>query len=75
MFTAELTYEELSMFITSHDLKRMEKFTKNMVDYHFIMDLIPTFARLYFLNQMGESCKVSAVQAVSLFIIIFAFNR
>jgi N-acetyltransferase 10 len=38
-------------------------YSNNLVDYHLIMDLIPTLAKLYFLNQMGD-VHMSAVQSV-----------
>jgi len=34
-----------------------------MADYHLIMDLVPSLARLYFLNMMGDT-HFSAVQSV-----------
>lgn len=38
-------------------------YSNNMADYHLIMDLIPSLARLYFLNMMGDT-HFSAVQSV-----------
>lgn len=35
-----------------------------MVDYHLIMDLIPTVARIFFLKQLGD-VSLSAAQCVS----------
>jgi N-acetyltransferase 10 len=57
-----LTREELSNAVTPHDLKRLEAFCNNMVEYRVIMDLIPTLAKLYFLNQLGVEGRVSAMQ-------------
>lgn len=34
-----------------------------MVDYHLIMDLIPTVARIFFLKQLGD-VSISAAQCV-----------
>jgi N-acetyltransferase 10 len=36
--------------ITVYDLKRLESYSNNMVDYHLIMDLVPTLARHHFLG-------------------------
>lgn len=36
-----------------------------MVDYHLVMDLIPTVARIFFLKQLGD-VSLSAAQCVSL---------
>ena len=30
------------------DLKRLESYSKNLVDFHLIMDLVPTLAKIYF---------------------------
>ena len=30
------------------DLKRLESYSKNLVDFHLIMDLLPTIAKIYF---------------------------
>ena len=38
-------------------------YSRNMVDYHLIMDMIPAISRLYFLNQLGD-LALSAAQSV-----------
>lgn len=38
-------------------------YSRNMVDYHLIMDMVPTIARMFFLSQMGDIC-LSAAQSV-----------
>lgn len=50
------------MFIP-YDLKRLEMYSRNMVDYHLIMDMVPTIARMFFLSQMGD-ISLSAAQSV-----------
>ncbi|KAJ7422622.1 N-acetyltransferase 10-like protein [Willisornis vidua] len=37
-------------------------YSRNMVDYHLIMDLVPAMARLFFLHQLGDM-SLSAAQA------------
>lgn len=59
-----LTKTELDLFMTSYDIKRLEMYSNNLVDYHLIMDLLPTLARFYFLNLM-KTTSFSAVQSVS----------
>lgn len=49
--------------MTTYDVKRLEMYSNNLVDYHLITDLIPTLARLYFTNNLGD-VQLSAVQAV-----------
>ena len=51
----ELTKAELDLFLTPHDLNRLEKYAQNMVDYHMVMDLLPTLARLYFTRRLDVS--------------------
>ena len=51
------------MYFTKYDVKRLELYAQNMVDYHLIVDLLPSISRLYFLNQMDV--QLSIVQSVS----------
>lgn len=49
--TGEIKPEELNMVITPYDVKRLKSYAKNLVDYHMIVDLIPSLGRLYFLQR------------------------
>lgn len=60
---AALGREQLEALFLPYDLKRLEMYSHNMVDYHLIMDLIPAISRLYFLNQLGD-LALSAAQSV-----------
>ncbi|KAK3929460.1 RNA cytidine acetyltransferase [Frankliniella fusca] len=60
-----LSSAELEVLMTKYDLKRLEMYTNQLVDYHLIMDLLPPLARFYFLNQLGEM-HLSAAQAAIL---------
>uniref|UniRef100_A0A8C1T4E8 RNA cytidine acetyltransferase n=1 Tax=Cyprinus carpio TaxID=7962 RepID=A0A8C1T4E8_CYPCA len=51
---AALTSAELAATFTPYDLKRLEMYSRNMVDYHLIMDMIPVIAHMYFLKQLGD---------------------
>ena len=44
-------------FVSLYDLKRMEAYTKNMVDYHLILDLLPTVARFFFLKKFKSTLR------------------
>uniref|UniRef100_A0A8C5W9M5 RNA cytidine acetyltransferase n=1 Tax=Leptobrachium leishanense TaxID=445787 RepID=A0A8C5W9M5_9ANUR len=55
----------LQAAFTPYDLKRLEMYSQNMVDYHLIMDLIPTVSRLFFLQHLGE-LHLSAAQSALL---------
>ncbi|KAM9376570.1 RNA cytidine acetyltransferase isoform 1-T2 [Pholidichthys leucotaenia] len=60
-----LSSSELAVYFSPYDLKRLELYSQSMVDYHLIMDLIPTVARLFFLKQLGE-VSLSAAQCALL---------
>lgn len=60
-----LSKTELDVYVTKYDIKRLEMYSNNLVDYHLIVDLIPIISRIYFLNQMGDT-QVSAVQSAIL---------
>jgi N-acetyltransferase 10 len=46
--TTKLNKAQLESFISVFDLKRLESYSKNLVDFHLIMDLLPTIAKIYF---------------------------
>lgn len=59
--TQALTRNELDYEFTSYDLKRLELYSQNMVDYHLIMDLMPSLSKLFFLKKIS-GFSLSAVQ-------------
>ncbi|KAL7992270.1 hypothetical protein Chor_016526 [Crotalus horridus] len=62
---SSLSRNELEAVFIPYDLKRLEMYSRNMVDYHLIMDMIPTISRMYFLNKFGDM-SLSATQAALL---------
>lgn len=62
----ELTKEELGLHLSAYSIKRLEMYCQNLADYHLIVDLIPTLARLYFLNRLGEVSLTFAQTAILL---------
>jgi N-acetyltransferase 10 len=60
---SQVTYEEIHFFFSSRDLKRLESYSRNLVDYHMIMDLLPALAVLYFGGKFGETASLPKVQA------------
>lgn len=50
--------------LSAYKVKRLEQYANNMVDYHQVMDLLPTLAHLYFSGDIRV--HLSAVQEVSL---------
>lgn len=59
---APLAKSELDPLLSPFDLKRLESYANNMLDYHVILDLIPTLANLYFVGRLKGSVKLSGVQ-------------
>lgn len=49
-----LKTESLRMYLDSEDLKTLDKYSKNMSDYHLINYLVPRLAEMYFLNRLGS---------------------
>jgi N-acetyltransferase 10 len=45
------------MLLTPFDLKRLESYANNMLDYHVILDLMPCVANLYFQKRLGALNK------------------
>lgn len=62
----ELTRKQLDEIFTPFDLKRLESYANNLLDYHVIVDLLPTLALIYFSGKFGDSLVVSSVQSAIL---------
>jgi len=58
--------DELHLYLTPHDMKRLENYGRNLCDHHLVTDLLPVVARLYFTGRFGDSFNVSSVQAALL---------
>lgn len=50
----------MSTILSPYDLKRLESYANNMLDYHVILDLLPLVADLYFSDRLKLS--LSGVQ-------------
>jgi len=46
--------ELLSVHLTHHDMKRLELYSRNMVDHHMILDLLSTISRMFFLGRLSN---------------------
>lgn len=55
---------ELTQMLTLHDLKRLESYARNLLDYHVCVDLLPPIARSWFLNTTPVT--ISTLQAAIL---------
>jgi len=62
-----LVRSDLDVYMTPFDLKRLDSYSKNMLDYHVILDLVPTIALLYFTGRLkGKVTLTPAYQAILL---------
>lgn len=68
-----LTKQELDDIFSPFDLKRLDSYANNMLDYHVILDLLPKIAELFFTGRIrsgsddgtatnAEAVKLSGVQ-------------
>ena len=62
----KLTADELEVFLSPHDLKRLELYGRNLCDHHLVTDLLPTISQLYFSGRLGHEFSLSSVQAALL---------
>ena len=56
----------LEYFISLSDFNRLKSYTKSQVDYHLILDLVPTIARLYFTGTLGKGINLGYTNQVIL---------
>ncbi|PIL22780.1 hypothetical protein GSI_15475 [Ganoderma sinense ZZ0214-1] len=54
---------ELSILLSPFDLKRLDSYANNQLDYHVVMDLLPAVGQLYFERRLGADVRLSAVQS------------
>ncbi|EFA83474.1 putative N-acetyltransferase [Heterostelium album PN500] len=52
--TATLTNSELELSLSSYDIKRLESFANNIVDFNVIIDMLPTIGKLLFRGQIND---------------------
>ena len=52
--------------ITVYDHNRLESYSKNMVDFHLIIDLVPRLAKMYFMGHFKQSMRLSFMHSAIL---------
>ena len=57
-----LAKAELDHLFSPFDLKRLDSYANNMLDYHVILDLLPTIATLFFTGRISDSSSPESVQ-------------
>ncbi|PLW14519.1 hypothetical protein PCANC_12966 [Puccinia coronata f. sp. avenae] len=58
-----LSGEEISRYFSPFDLKRLQSYSNNMLDYHVILDLLPSLTELYFSGKFDAETRLSGVQS------------
>lgn len=61
--TKALSKGELDAMFSPFDLKRLDSYANNMLDYHVILDMIPSIANLYFTSRLSPSVSLTGVQS------------
>jgi N-acetyltransferase 10 len=57
-----LTKEALDAQLSPFDMKRLDSYANNRLDYHVIVDLLPLIATLFFTDQLPSDVSLSSVQ-------------
>ncbi|KAJ9648592.1 N-acetyltransferase 10 [Coniosporium tulheliwenetii] len=57
-----LKKRDLDELFSPFDLKRLDSYANNMLDYHVILDMLPTIATLFFTGRFGAAVSLSGVQ-------------
>lgn len=61
-----ITKAELDALLSAYDLKRLDSYANNMLDYHVILDMLPAIATLYFTGRLKGQVKMSGIQTAIL---------
>ncbi|KAM0799164.1 putative nucleolar ATPase Kre33 [Usnea florida] len=58
-----LTKADLDDSFSPFDLKRLDSYANNMLDYHVILDMIPPIAQFHFTNRLKPAVSLTGVQS------------
>lgn len=61
-----LKRNELDDILSPFDLKRLESYANNLLDYHVIVDMLPLISHLFFSKRTGNDVSLSSVQSAIL---------
>uniref|UniRef100_A0A0E0MK66 RNA cytidine acetyltransferase n=1 Tax=Oryza punctata TaxID=4537 RepID=A0A0E0MK66_ORYPU len=64
-YYTDITSKILGDMLSPHDMKRLEAYSNNLVDYHLILDLVPILAHQYFSEKLPVT--LHGAQAAVLF--------
>ncbi|KAA8643528.1 hypothetical protein EYZ11_004275 [Aspergillus tanneri] len=57
-----LTKSTIDADLSPFDLKRIDSYSNNLLDYHVILDMVPTIAEYYFSGRLSGKVSLSGVQ-------------
>ncbi|DAA79736.1 TPA_exp: Uncharacterized protein A8136_0509 [Trichophyton benhamiae CBS 112371] len=57
-----VTKADIDAVFSPFDLKRLDSYANNLLDYHVILDLVPAIASLYFSGRLTPGVNLSGVQ-------------
>ena len=60
-----LSASDLHSLLSTYDIRRLDSYARNLLDYHVVLDIVPQLARLHFQKRFG-SVSLSHVQAAIL---------
>ncbi|KAF9579895.1 N-acetyltransferase 10 [Lunasporangiospora selenospora] len=67
MREGQISRETVDLMFSAYDLKRLESYSNQLLDYHVILDLVPPVANLWFEDRIQRAdFKLTAVQATLL---------
>lgn len=58
-----LSKADLDALFSPFDLKRLDSYANNMLDYHVILDMIPSISLLYFTSRLSPALTLTGVQS------------
>lgn len=70
-----LTVAQLKEKFSPYDMRRLESYARNLVDYHVVMDMLPKLAELYVLGGFGDKSVVSLSPAQSAVLVSLGLQR
>jgi N-acetyltransferase 10 len=58
--------EDILDIFSIHDIKRLESYARNLLDYHVVIDMMPQLARVWFTRRLPDTFELSPAQQLIL---------
>lgn len=65
----ELTQSEISSLFNAMDLERLRRYSRSLVDFHLVNDLLPRLAQIYFQRRL-PNVRLNKTQQVNIVILL-----